>query len=1099
MSHYTPEMDRNGIAWSSPVGTWKQNYDISHLAEFADRLIVSADKQDLNSSGNAPTPWARLLLFEAALFDEKNPAHQEAVNQWRGLLGLLALAAPLGLDVNPSAQDMTLDLRDYQADNRIVKTFLAFRPSHLSVESESERGKWDRFHLIVVDGRVLGATSPRTLVFTGVSHVCPPSIPFQSSRGRLSDPARYYKKFKDTYYLSLVQHWLHEFIATIESSTDLFHWLGSSSSTNGTEIKSRHSVVMKLLQDWRDEVDATLGDFLPLTRIGKMRTLFSLAPYSTLKFLPSVPEQSEYQSDLLLDKATAEKIVIGFNPQQGSILLNAQGYPAQNEPLNICGGRWMFANETLAHHLHFLPQGWRCIEDPRKEFFEDSLIEVKLPPDHEGVHALIFNKKAFLFPFKPSLLKYFTTEEIYQNTEITIERDVGFKVSLKIPLVNERSILVSRLYLMEEGEIVLNEKTAELAVWPDFASDNWHHYFYFKGRTAEKEIDFEPLSEEIARQSGPYFWYFATKPVQAFVGTIKDNRGLLLLKYKQFEKPTKHWKVAVDLGSTHTRAFSLLVEKNNDFSKPYVAVEGETIKPIEFSVHARELTLCDEAVLKSNFFALEGKLDPPTRAELKTLLMQPAASNSTAIDWRPREGYVYMHWIHQGYDDTRLKYEIKWENTNDRQTLRAYLRCLMVMIQAEAAKQGAQVAMVCRSYPSSFSTPLIADHDSEWTNLGIAMKLHVERAAISEAVATSRYLECEEGAPTTLNTISLDIGGSTTDIAIWTGKETIRDGKFVTTPTLAIQESVKLAAGILGHYLQSSKARPFLEWLEGKIREGGGERFSMSVCAEKPFGYGLMFYNLLSYFELGGDDRQRQFASLLGQIKTAAEARLLLAHLIFLYSSLLYYAGVLARKAGLLENGQHIYYLYACGKGGRLIGWIYRFEVLAQRMFTAGLLGPDGKSRDDIKVVVKLSSRPKEEVGRGLLAESALEGKRIDEGFGLMDTKPPSVTVAETGYEGFEWNSEVTLDALKNAIERMPTFAELRELKNFLSMIREAFKNQDPDNPVLDFVRLQPATYVTRLSERIERNCQEKIIEPLFITEVKTLLETLTDNPTLFG
>src|SRR5207253_2079299 len=103
------------------------------------------------------------------------------------------------------------------------------------------------------------------------------------------------------------------------------------------------------------------------------------------------------------------------------------------------------------------------------------------------------------------------------------------------------------------------------------------------------------------------------------------------------------------------------------------------------------------------------------------------------------------------------------------------------------------------------------------------------------------------------------------------------------------------------------------------------------------------------------------------------------------------------------------YYVYFCGKGGQLATWIHGYEVLAQEMFEAGLLGPDGQgSQATPRVEVHISKHPKEEVGRGLLAESALEGDVQGKQLGILNPNPPSVTVGETGYTGLEWNAELS-------------------------------------------------------------------------------------------
>src|ERR1041384_6693481 len=211
---------RDGIEWPATVGTWKQNEDITRLVTFANYLDVSQSPEDTDLLNSVPTPWARLLLFESALFNDEHPSHQDVEDQWRGLLGVFGLAVPLQLKMD---SPIPISLEKYVTENQsaVAKSFIDLRPDSAAGSGKNESDHWDDFQLIGVDGVVLGATSPRTLVFTGVAHRCPSSIPFRSEHGRLSDPIAYYKKFNDTFYLGLLAYWLKSLITTLKQNNDL--------------------------------------------------------------------------------------------------------------------------------------------------------------------------------------------------------------------------------------------------------------------------------------------------------------------------------------------------------------------------------------------------------------------------------------------------------------------------------------------------------------------------------------------------------------------------------------------------------------------------------------------------------------------------------------------------------------------------------------------------------------------------------------------------------------------------------------------------------------------------------------------------------------
>lgn len=1159
MSRFTPELRRNAIQWQEPTGTWKEEQDIVHLATVAESLIVPEEESKTDLLNSIPTPWSRLLLFENALYNNHHPAHRDILDQWRGLLGLLALAKPLGLNIQPSSEEYTINLPDFALEHPIAKTFVDLSPHYHINGTDVETGKWSHFHLIVVGEQLLGATSPRTLVFTGIDHHCPPEVPFQNVDGRLSDPLNYYRRFKDAKYLNLLKQWLDGFIPALdENNRELVAWLGTFPAAPKVAAQKRHEKLLELLKEWRNEVRREIPTGFAPVFFGSTEPLFTWPPYDSLPFLPSIPPSQE--SDLLLATrvASRKRVLVcyrpdkGQNPKKNSTLYNQHGQVIQAETLRICDGHWMRSDEALPRQINFLPEGWEYISDPVGELFEEQLIEVNLPDLEErldSTYALKINNRTFLYPFKKEILKYFTPAELHHFTRIEADADRSYRIILQLPLVKGRSIRATRRYEEAAQELVLDNKsakdhlTSELAMWPSFEHEKWQHYFYFKRQVADeaaRNLDFAPINAEVARSSpdGKSHWYYTAAPVEAFVGSVNGRSGLLFPKYEQLppQADTDYWTVAVDFGSTHTRVFYVQMQKEDDDRYSPLT---DSIQQLEFSAYARSLTVSDPDLLKNDFFALSGKLDPPVRAELKTLLMQPINDSVSKPDWRPREGFSYMHWIQGTFDDRKLKTDIKWESSGNKSDLRSFLRCLMIMVQAEALRRNARIVFVERSYPSAFSEPLAAEHNVEWVSLGAAMGLKVEpdkEKIISEAIATARYLG-STGARAVNNTISLDIGGSTTDLAVWYGSP---DRRKV---TLGAQESVKMAAGIVGRYLQSDPtAQTFLEWFVRTVREQGViEDLSLNSFKGKRNGYALMFYNTLTYYELGGDERRDKFQALMGLIKARNEARGLLMHLIYLFGGLSYYAGLLARRIDLKD--QRNYYVYFCGKGGTLITWIDNYKKFIEKMFLAGLHGPpqetkgeqekavengahaSSASRPAPQVEVRISAEPKQEVGRGLLVGNISKlDDGGDESFGLIDPKPPSVTVGETGYQvrqgdatrELAWHEDLKSDVLSNLVGTLPAFERMKELNCFIAAVREAFKYQDEETLTFDFDGIltnerEKSLYVDSLVNRLfgdyegcilhdlkQENNPNALVEPLLITEMKVLLEHLSRNDKLF-
>jgi hypothetical protein len=1154
MSRFMPEMDRNAVQWQEPVGTWRQGEDIGRLDDIARKLVFPPEAENTDVLNSIPTPWSRLLLFENALYNDEHPSHVDIRDQWRGMLGLLALANPLGIKIEASNEKHTISLSDFSASVQIAKTFVDLQPYHVRRHENVEEGKWNMFHLIVVDDQLLGATSPRTLVFTAIDHSCPASIPFRNKQGKLSDPLRYFARYKDTKYLVLLRQWLDTFVSAVTTNEDLISWLGVLPAGLNPRDKKRHDRLIALLNNWQLEMRAAVPRSTSLS-VGPPIAAFTAHPYNALPFLPEVPVTGD--SDLLLatERASESKVVVCYrpvsseNPISTSTLHNQRGQIVRTDLLLICDGRWTTADEPLPESLDFLPAGWTHIANPI-ELFEDQIIEVALPEaaeDRGAVHVLQAGQKNFLFPFKQEILNYFTAAEIAQFTRIEVEADQGYRVTLQVPLVKGRSVHATRRYQSNAEELLLinsatDHKTSELAMWPNFTAPDWSYYFYFKRRIAardkpEMNLDLKPVSIETERNSpdGASVWYFTKAPVQAFVGSIKGRTGLLLPRYEDLPQRGEkdYWNVSVDFGSTHSRVFYVRRQKTQEGL--YENLAGARVEPLEFYTYAKQLTLCDPEVLKNDFFALAGKLDPPARVELKTLLMQPVSDPARQPDWRPREGYTFMQWIKGGFDDRKLKSDIKWENSGNKNDLHAYLRCLMVMVLAEAARSNAKIVHVTRSYPTAFSNALRADHNREWVALGSFMSLDVESdldKILTEAVATARYLGGKQNAPLKINTISMDIGGSTTDIAIWFGQRAPVNGREVLKPTLGLQESVKMAAGSVGRYLQSDpKSLRFLQWFVNAVKQQGlFPDLTIDGFANRRLGFALMFYNILTFYEVAGASLRNEYNALVGLIKTRDESRGLVMHLIYLFGALCYYSGLLVRKTELQERKPPIYHVYFCGKGGTLITWINNYQRFVEKLFLAGLYGcnPPTSSTASAqpRVDVQISPEPKQEVGRGLLEEfiNTTEAQDGDESFGLLDSKHPSVTVGETGYKTrlnnetkeLQWNDDLEESVLRSLDERLPKFEEMKELNCFIGAIKEAFRGQDENDSQLDFDKFladeyEKASFVDRLTNRLlgddegsvlrelqQPNNPHALVEPILITEMKVLLEVLSKNDRLF-
>jgi len=1127
MSQYSPELrtkdkdaqaGREGINGWPSVGTWEETKDFNHLKSFGEALHVPKSTAGADLLNSIPTPWARLLLFESALNDEKHPAHDEITKQWRGLLGVLALADCLGLDVR--ATPLALG---GEGQPEIIKAFRDLRPKESVREADEtltekkNEAQWNSFYLISVDNIPLGSTSPRTLVFTGVAHACPASIPFRSAEGRLSDPVSHFKEIRDANTLTWLSEWISElqkkFQPTSRSDTrasapvpaeDLVAWFGIIPGTDHGDDKKRSSLLALRLGEWlavaREALASVKTASVEVKAAAWDEPLIKDFPY---KLINRIKPSGEHQSDLLLKD---KKLLDGFRRTSGSDIVDNNNQPIRGT-LRVWDHRTMDLSQ-LDGEIPFpspLQLGdYKVIKDPRAKLFEDTLIQVNLPQNPRWAYELRFGNNTFLFPFKKRIFDLLSNKEIFENTTLTNLSSSAARVELKIPLASGKRIRVNKDFIKTD---IITERTPEIAVWPDFTHDSWHQYYYFIARAAERQVELKPLDELSARGTEHDTWYSATKPVTAFIGSIDGKSGLLLLKRQELtgepsKAPVKRWKVGIDFGSTHTRAFYVEMpggQQDEATEKEKIETyDHKKIMPVEFETLSQPVTSCTPDLLQQKFMALDGQLDPPARPELKTLMMKPELNPGSPCpqDWLPREGYVYSHWLYEGnYDSDRLRHELKWSAAANEDELYAFLYCLVTMIEAEAFKKGARIASVRFGYPSVLTPKLIEAQKTQWN--AVAQKTNVnvqtegEDGPLTEAVAVCNYLTFAGISTTSLNVTCLDVGGSTTDIAIWAGSE------------LKFQESVKLASDVVGRFVQSEGGLPFRQWLVRTLRGHyyGPVQINLDQFVNKPSGYSLMFSNILTYLE-----SRKTLEQLKRSIRAADEGQGVVATITFLFSSLLYYAGILARRSGLAETtepGQQKLPIYFCGKGGTLIGWLEaeHYKELAFDMFTAGL------GQRNVQVEVTLSSQPKEEVGRGLLAISGLkDARRRDK------NRPFPVTAGESGYKykndggqivGLEWHQELDEDMVRNLVE-VPAPESLGELNNFIEKFRESSATRDYAKffgmssglPQQMWSRLH-GRFFNKVGGSIVYDAKQNktLLEPFFVTEVKVLAGFL--NPPL--
>ena len=195
--------DGDGLAVLPRTGTWEQVSGVA-LNNIADNLQVTKIDGKFIDIDSIPSMWARPLLFEIALYDEEHPMHECVVDEWRGLLAMLALKERRKFLLE--TQLITIPDGDGGKTPEFLQALRKLLPERTL---DTAKTTWDKLYLILFKGKPIGMTSPTTLVFTSIDyikHITVNDVPWYDPPF-LCDPIRHLNDGEKT----SVAGWLNDF------------------------------------------------------------------------------------------------------------------------------------------------------------------------------------------------------------------------------------------------------------------------------------------------------------------------------------------------------------------------------------------------------------------------------------------------------------------------------------------------------------------------------------------------------------------------------------------------------------------------------------------------------------------------------------------------------------------------------------------------------------------------------------------------------------------------------------------------------------------------------------------------------------------------
>ena len=448
----------------------------------------------------------------------------------------------------------------------------------------------------------------------------------------------------------------------------------------------------------------------------------------------------------------------------------------------------------------------------------------------------------------------------------------------------------------------------------------------------------------------------------------------------------------------------------------------------------------------------------PDFPTLFMLLQEGSASSQEAV----LSGIVYFQIAIKEWEIESLKSNLKWaDNTQDRQLIWIFLEQLLIMIAAEARAAGVNNLEMQWSYPSAFSEPRRRNFSTFWKtrvrSLDVAQSVGIEpEEGVTESVAACQYFVQEHGATIAADepTVFIDIGGGTTDIAVWLENQ------------LVLQTSIKLA----GNNVVVEYAKKNTEFMSVLLDALNLERDDPAA--------------ILAYFNkqpsavlnslLQNEDRHQMLKQRLPVLGVEDEFKKIRTVIFTFLSGFLYYIGMLVQRAqGERTDAFRRVAIYFAGKAARLTDWIANFDDYRDYLESMVQQGYG----NNIGVEIHQAEHPKEEVGRGLVYDYKTE-KLISD---------PLVIAGEDNYtlngQLLQWNRPLThsdfehLQLSGTSFPKISHFVE--ELKSYLS------------NLGLNSVTV-PENLKEQIMQKISnirQSGEEAIIQPLFILELKVILD----------
>lgn len=731
MSHlYLPRINPGaGIAMPDTPAVWIDN-DRRIIKDISDGIAIdeSAGSREVSS---IPDIYARPLTFLSALRSDNHPLRERTIQEWRGLISLLALHK---FNTNLDRVTITPVSLGEETFSRALKNLA---PSPIQLEKNGTRYKWTDILLIKYDDIPLGAFAPGTLVFTSADYhqrLKKTAFPLMDGNGYLKAPEK-----GDG--IEFVGEWLEWFKRE-------YNQQANTEESNTNKDYEYAGVLNAHLEDWIGEIRETLavgaGEDIHSEEVNISEAPLEIASSSFL------PRYNIYQ--LLLRPLVKNKDHVGKSNKSDYALLHKKGrnYPGYTEVVVITASE--LAKDKRLWEVTKPSQLNKDTVSLLTTFFKEAsgtkinnvnlqndnaiwirpemyfLTDVLLDSDNkqllsESEQLLNGGDTRFVLPFKKEILHFFSPEDIQEILKPRFElSETGDKVTFYfyLPLIGGATIEIKKLYRHKgnnTGEgIIRSIKVPVLDIFPDYLGDFWSQYFVLNSSVSNEEkatpvnyansYGIESISHSFEESNNGVSATTYHAEVIKLSGRNsfpeafeihKEGQPLGLILAKK-EKPDNFSEsetiVGIDFGTSNTNIYLLNQEMEL----------AERLK-FSFSQNVRSFTNADPSFrrkIAQYFFVPTEDVILPTPTALR--IFNTGVHKNLLLDF-----FVFFPFDFKY--PSNVQTNIKWDSD---QYTALFIKSLLFLILVELVKERRGKVKFRFSFPKSFNIGKRSDYERVW-------------------------------------------------------------------------------------------------------------------------------------------------------------------------------------------------------------------------------------------------------------------------------------------------------------------------------------------------------------------------------------------------